>query len=514
MKKILLSIVLMAGLWSARGFAQCTGGASNCDLQGIGNVVVQITNSTPVSANQCEVTFNVSFDLSSNNGNKDIFIHSWLLGDYPSYFPCTSGTQPAPDNAVLGTLTTDAMKSFLDIGLSNASAPRGALNAIVNVPIMTSYASDNTVDLISPGNSPGMVCTKIYTGGTIDRFTINNIKVTINSACGSTIQVKTDVWSKNGTNGPAQCWVAGITQLFNDPTAAGFKNCAVPARQYSLGITTVDAASKNITYKVYVDMNDNGTLETGTDVLAFTSPVIAISSSSNFTTGGLVSLPAPYSNTQPYSEKGYLILIEGPTLSNSIVKYFAHPAGCFILPADIISVNATRNNTNVSVHWQTANEQNCRGFAVERSNGTDVWREVAFVPTQAPNGNSSSLLTYQYTDFNDSRSMTQYRIRQMDVDNRAKLSPVRSVRGLDQKSGLTVYPNPTSDGKVNVVFSDNTAVRELSLQDMSGRVVKQVKGITANSIILDNLQTGMYTLRVVVPSTGDQVIQKIIVNNK
>jgi hypothetical protein len=261
-------------------------------------------------------------------------------------------------------------------------------------------------------------------------------------------------------------------------------------------------------------MNDNGSLEIGTDVLAFTSGTISVSSSSGYSSGGLLTLPSPYSDTQPYSEKGYLILVEGTTLSNSILKYLPHPSGCFILPADIISFNAVRNSTNVSLKWQTASEQNCRGFAVERNNGNDAWREVAFIPSQAANGNSASLLTYQYIDANDSRSITQYRIRQVDMNNRYKITEVRSVKGLAQNGSLVVYPNPTSDGKINVAFDNTSAIREISVIDMAGRTVKQMKGVTSNSIVIDNLLSGTYTLRVIVPSTGEISVQKIIVNRK
>lgn len=178
MKKILLFLIVSLTGFSFKTLAQagCNGGASNCALT-VGNTVVQIISTNSINGGtQCEVVFNVAFDLSYNNGNKDIFIHSYLAADYPNpaYFPCSGGTKPAPTAALLGTVTDQPGKSFLDIGLDNDVA-RGAVGVPVNVPIYTTYNVDATVVLTSPTNSPGMTCTKTYISGTTDRVNINNV---------------------------------------------------------------------------------------------------------------------------------------------------------------------------------------------------------------------------------------------------------------------------------------------------------------------------------------------------
>ncbi len=110
--------------------------------------------------------------------------------------------------------------------------------------------------------------------------------------------------------------------------------------------------------------------------------------------------------------------------------------------------------------------------------------------------------------------MTQYRIRQVDFDGKAKASDIRAVRGLGQSTRTIVYPNPTSDGKVNIVFEDGNTIRDISLIDMSGRVAKQWKGVTNNNIQIDNLTPGMYSLRIIDRETGEQSVEKIIVNKR
>jgi hypothetical protein len=183
------------------------------------------------------------------------------------------------------------------------------------------------------------------------------------------------------------------------------------------------------------------------------------------------------------------------------------------LPVIFQSFTAARNHSNVLLKWETSLEQNSSGFAVERNiNGT--WEQIAFVPSQAVGGNSSDLLSYQYVDLNNNKGITQYRIRQVDFDNKSKYTEVRSVRGDGQLGKVIVYPNPSMDGKVNVSFEDATTSREVSLYDMSGRTLKQWKAVTSNNITIENLTPGMYTLRVVMPETGEQVVNKIVVNKR
>ena len=188
---------------------------------------------------------------------------------------------------------------------------------------------------------------------------------------------------------------------------------------------------------------------------------------------------------------------------------------CIGLPVKFKSFTATRtNSTNVAVKWETLSEENAAGFAVER-NVRGTWEQVAYIPSQAAGGNSNSALTYQLNDLNAAKGVSQYRIRQEDLDGAAKLSDIRSVRGEGQKGSTIVYPNPSSDGKVNVVFAGGEITkRNVSVQDMSGRTVKQWSNYSNNNIQIENLTPGLYTIRIVDIGTGEQSVEKIVVNKR
>ena len=183
------------------------------------------------------------------------------------------------------------------------------------------------------------------------------------------------------------------------------------------------------------------------------------------------------------------------------------------LAANYKSFLATRNHSNVILKWETIWEQNTDGFSVER-NTDGTWQQVAFIASQAPGGNNGDLSRYQYADVNNSKGITQYRIRQVDFDFKSKYSEIRSVRGDGQVGKIIVFPNPSIDGKVYVSFADASLNRYVSIMDMSGRLIKDWNAVKNNQITIENLKPGMYSLRVMVPETGEQTVEMIIVNKR
>jgi len=188
---------------------------------------------------------------------------------------------------------------------------------------------------------------------------------------------------------------------------------------------------------------------------------------------------------------------------------------CATLPVNFTTFTAARTNSStVKLNWETAQEDNNKGFAVQRLVNSN-WQIIGFVNSKAINGNSGTPLSYEYTDFNDTRGVTQYRLMQVDIDNKAVFSVIRAVRGDAQVKGKTiVYPNPSGNGHINIVFEDKNATRDIVVTDMSGRTIKQFKAVSNNNIQIDNLNTGMYTVRIVDIETGTQEVQKFVVNKR
>ena len=50
--------------------------------------------------------------------------------------------------------------------------------------------------------------------------------------------------------------------------------------------------------------------------------------------------------------------------------------------------------------------------------------------------------------------------------------------------------------------------------DMHGRVMKQWRNVMNNTLQIENLVTGFYTIRIVNTETGEQVVEKIVVKKR
>ena len=75
-----------------------------------------------------------------------------------------------------------------------------------------------------------------------------------------------------------------------------------------------------------------------------------------------------------------------------------------------------------------------------------------------------------------------------------------------------IYPNPSQDGSVNILFDEDRSNRDVMVSDMSGRIVKQYRNVTASNMRIDNLLPGVYSIRIVNQLNGTQTTEKLVVN--
>jgi hypothetical protein len=184
-----------------------------------------------------------------------------------------------------------------------------------------------------------------------------------------------------------------------------------------------------------------------------------------------------------------------------------------VTPVTLTNFSAVRNGSNVQLIWQTATESNNQGFFIQRKSSTDeTWDAVTFVSTKVNGGNSNTALSYTFADNNPAQGVTQYRLLQVDNDGKATYSPVRSVKGIEQSSKTIIFPNPSSNGIVNVIFEDASALRNLIVTDMMGRVLQQHKGVSGGSIQISKLIPGVYNLSILNVKTGQQKIERIVIS--
>jgi hypothetical protein len=167
-----------------------------------------------------------------------------------------------------------------------------------------------------------------------------------------------------------------------------------------------------------------------------------------------------------------------------------------ILPVHFGAFTASRSRNEVLLNWTTTTESDNKGFYVQRNYGNQDWKTLGFIETKAPQGNSAADILYSFTDVNNYNGVSQYRIVQEDMNGKTRYSEVRFVRGQSQAENVLVFPNPARNGQVNILFSGATGVKEVTVYDLSGRMVRQIHDVTTQGLKISQLEAGLYTLQV------------------
>ena len=328
--------------------------------------------------------------------------------------------------------------------------------------------------------------------------TDNGYARTSDGKCGSWTKTSSSV---NHTPGISNGSAAGLS---GSMTTAQLIICSAP-RHVTFDITAItgsltEADDFPVEVLVFNDVNNNFALDGG-DIFI----------NSKF----LATVAAPFDTVHlAGSNQNANVIVVYKTKRGCFDKVVSVLTTCFPLPVKFTSFTAHRTNAStVTLVWQTSMELNSSGFEVQRNvNGN--WETQTFISSKAPGGNSDLLLTYTYTDLNSARGVSQYRIKQIDFDNKSEFSTIRAVRGEGSPVKSIIYPNPSFDGRVNILFDEFTGTRDVVLTDMNGKIINQWKGISNNSLQITGLFSGMYSLRVIVRETGEQSIEKIIIERR
>jgi Right handed beta helix region/Protein of unknown function (DUF1565) len=188
----------------------------------------------------------------------------------------------------------------------------------------------------------------------------------------------------------------------------------------------------------------------------------------------------------------------------------------YSLPVALLAFAATINQKNVVLNWQTATEQNNKGFYIERrvADGFTAWAEVGFV---AGSNNSSTTKNYSYSDVNifAVAGNYQYRLRQVDNDGKIKYSNVLLVKYATKDAlSFTVYPNPFyGKGYVQFTLVEKTPIN-IALHTSDGKLVQTIAqeimdaGIHSVAVQATTLPSGNYILKMM---AGEKVIATNII---
>lgn len=203
--------------------------------------------------------------------------------------------------------------------------------------------------------------------------------------------------------------------------------------------------------------------------------------------------------------------------SNSVGNFYSSPGQSLIggtasagfvqttsnvpLPVNLLRFNGYRNGNKNLLEWSTEDELNNKGFEVQRSTDGSLFSTLGFVKAKTANGSSSIVLSYSFEDYNPDGQRQYYRLRQVDIDGRGKLSQVLVING-DKPAALSIgslFPVPARNKLTVIVNAPREGKIELMIANANGQLIRRQiasVGLGANSIPLniDELTSGNYII--------------------
>ena len=181
------------------------------------------------------------------------------------------------------------------------------------------------------------------------------------------------------------------------------------------------------------------------------------------------------------------------------------------MPVTITSVKAYQKNADIAVEWKVENESNMVQYEVEKSVDGNQFSKAATVT--AKNG---AVHTYSWLDKNAVTGYNYYRIRSVDLNGKVSYTEIVKVFMGKMVSEITIYPNPVTNGKINLQLTNQPAgIYGIRLLNPLGQVivsksVTHAEGSSSQSIPWDyNLAHGVYQLEVTKPD-GDVKVIKVM----
>ena len=186
-----------------------------------------------------------------------------------------------------------------------------------------------------------------------------------------------------------------------------------------------------------------------------------------------------------------------------------------ILPVTFVSIKATKKDKNVLVSWHVENETNMQQYEVENSIDGNHFEKVATIEA-----NNSGSGNYHCVDKYPTHGNNFYRVRSMDKATNVVYSPVVKVFTGNLKPGISVYPNPITDGNIHLKFTNQPEGRYgVRLLNYLGQVLLSNKiefaGVNGSKDLQWNfkLPRGVYQLEITKPDESVEVVKVMKVVN-
>ena len=168
------------------------------------------------------------------------------------------------------------------------------------------------------------------------------------------------------------------------------------------------------------------------------------------------------------------------------------------VPVELSSFTSSVDKQNVTLSWSTVQEENNRGFDIERNSFGAGWKKVGYTEGH---GTTNQISNYSFTERGMATGHYNYRLKQIDYNGNYKYYDLTNevIIGIPQKYSLVQnYPNPFNPVSVIGYQLPASGFVSLTVFDISGRevsiLVNEVKEAGYYSVTFDakSLSSGTY----------------------
>lgn len=182
-----------------------------------------------------------------------------------------------------------------------------------------------------------------------------------------------------------------------------------------------------------------------------------------------------------------------------------------LTPVEFISFTATAVGQGVRLDWATAWERNAAHFVVQRSADGQDWQPLGQVKAL---GQANSRTNYSFVDAHPLAGLNYYRLAQVDHDQATQFTRIVSLDfAREADLAFRLYPNPSTNGRFELLLPNENGQVELSIMDAAGRTLHQQVHAQAGAVLQvvpsTELVKGVYTVRVV--RAGRAWVGKLVV---
>jgi hypothetical protein len=252
-------------------------------------------------------------------------------------------------------------------------------------------------------------------------------------------------------------------------------------------------------YNTYATANAWPLLPTGpTDAAGIANLVISKNDDTGLGNNPLVI--APTSVTWNSSALYWEVVASVPGFSQ--FRFHAVNPTNAALPVVVKEFTGKKLVSSNELNWITSSEKNNAYFNVQHSTDGKRYTTIAQVQSKGLQGNSDLALSYSVEHSNYVLGHNYYRLEQVDIDGKATtLTKVIDLNWSGAAEVISIYPNPVKDILFAELYTPKQQNVQLTLSDMSGRIIAQTATVSGvGNTLLDiptaNLANGLYTLEI------------------